>query len=632
VSISIYQLDCGSLFSSLDRFHFSAKSIISSPQYQEWMERFGKTTNHIFIGEDCCGNTHHLASSFMSSCVYNSKLSTLFGNIFQYLLPVNAFASQPLPEPQSSSQFNFGQNLMKYCLLPVKKQGIEYPSNPILQQYDELNLFIEETLKSYSYLQDFSERKALIQQQWTTEKKDFEVICLGTGCAIPSKYRNVSSLLILIPSTNNGVLLDCGEGTWYQLMHIDPLPLPSLSGSYNPSFESLKNHSEYRGMVWTSIIKLVWISHPHADHHLGLINVILQRKKYFQLLSSLATSPAAAIDSSVFSPLIVVAPMIVFSFLKDASAIYPGLESWFYFIPSNYFDPSENCTACARSALPFPSSTILIPSFPTSSQTFNVPGMERKKYCRESVAGMIPIVGETTIAEDDKAIDQADAVDAKAKKRPKLMKLSYSDYFEKHMEKQKDFIQQQLTDIGILSFCNIPVIHCKQSYGLIFSIQPSSSYLKEEEIKIVYSGDTRPCDLLAYYGKNASLLIHEATFEDDKVIEAINKKHSTINEACEIGQLMNCKAILLTHFSQRYHGVPLQFHPKGQNPIEIVDNLLAKRNGANINTGENQSLVPIIAFDFMRFSNKDVGWLPYLTYTLAEIFAKEAVEEEKLIE
>jgi ribonuclease Z len=32
--------------------------------------------------------------------------------------------------------------------------------------------------------------------------------------------------------------------------------------------------------------------------------------------------------------------------------------------------------------------------------------------------------------------------------------------------------------------------------------------------RIVFSGDTMPSDLLAELGKNADLLIHEATFED----------------------------------------------------------------------------------------------------------------------
>lgn len=32
--------------------------------------------------------------------------------------------------------------------------------------------------------------------------------------------------------------------------------------------------------------------------------------------------------------------------------------------------------------------------------------------------------------------------------------------------------------------------------------------------RVVFSGDTKPCDLLVEEGENADLLIHEATFED----------------------------------------------------------------------------------------------------------------------
>jgi ribonuclease Z len=37
-------------------------------------------------------------------------------------------------------------------------------------------------------------------------------------------------------------------------------------------------------------------------------------------------------------------------------------------------------------------------------------------------------------------------------------------------------------------------------------------------------------------GKHATLLIHEATLEDDMKAEAIIKKHSTTAEAVEVGE------------------------------------------------------------------------------------------------
>jgi ribonuclease Z len=47
-------------------------------------------------------------------------------------------------------------------------------------------------------------------------------------------------------------------------------------------------------------------------------------------------------------------------------------------------------------------------------------------------------------------------------------------------------------------------------------------------------------------------LIHECTFENDKSDEAVEKNHSTINEAIVVAQRMNAMNLILTHFSQRY--------------------------------------------------------------------------------
>lgn len=79
-----------------------------------------------------------------------------------------------------------------------------------------------------------------------------EIICLGTGSALPSKYRNVSSTLLRVPNCGS-YLLDCGENTLGQLRRI-----------YRP-----KQLSElFRDL------RLIWVSHLHADHHLGLPSVI----------------------------------------------------------------------------------------------------------------------------------------------------------------------------------------------------------------------------------------------------------------------------------------------------------------------------------------------------------------------
>lgn len=42
--------------------------------------------------------------------------------------------------------------------------------------------------------------------------------------------------------------------------------------------------------------------------------------------------------------------------------------------------------------------------------------------------------------------------------------------------------------------------------------------------KIVFSGDTKPCDNLAEYGENADLLVHECTFHDEAEVLFIYEK------------------------------------------------------------------------------------------------------------
>ncbi|KAI0538964.1 beta-lactamase-like protein [Xylaria digitata] len=81
--------------------------------------------------------------------------------------------------------------------------------------------------------------------------RDAEIISLGTGSALPSKYRNVSSTLVRVPGYGN-YIFDAGENTLGQLSRVFGDELPSV----------LRD------------LKVIWISHLHADHHLGTASVI----------------------------------------------------------------------------------------------------------------------------------------------------------------------------------------------------------------------------------------------------------------------------------------------------------------------------------------------------------------------
>ncbi|MGZ9584169.1 ribonuclease Z [Paenibacillus marinisediminis] len=65
-------------------------------------------------------------------------------------------------------------------------------------------------------------------------------------------------------------------------------------------------------------------------------------------------------------------------------------------------------------------------------------------------------------------------------------------------------------------------------------------------------GDTRPCDNAVRLARNADLLVHEATFLDDKADNANEFGHSTAKQAAQIALKAGAKKLALTHFSSRY--------------------------------------------------------------------------------
>ncbi|MEM5815350.1 MAG: ribonuclease Z [Candidatus Aenigmatarchaeota archaeon] len=74
----------------------------------------------------------------------------------------------------------------------------------------------------------------------------------------------------------------------------------------------------------------------------------------------------------------------------------------------------------------------------------------------------------------------------------------------------------------------------------------------ERGLKIVYSGDTKPCENLVELSKDADLLIHDATFSEEDEDE--QKYHSTVKDAAIIAKKANVKQLVLTHISRRYQG------------------------------------------------------------------------------
>jgi ribonuclease Z len=72
--------------------------------------------------------------------------------------------------------------------------------------------------------------------------------------------------------------------------------------------------------------------------------------------------------------------------------------------------------------------------------------------------------------------------------------------------------------------------------------------------KIVYCCDTVHCQASVNLGKNADILIHEATFAHDDLDLAIRGGHTTARQAAEVAGAADAKTLIMTHFSVRYDG------------------------------------------------------------------------------
>lgn len=70
--------------------------------------------------------------------------------------------------------------------------------------------------------------------------------------------------------------------------------------------------------------------------------------------------------------------------------------------------------------------------------------------------------------------------------------------------------------------------------------------------RVAYVTDTAPCENAVELARDVDLLIHEATYADDMVEEAVRRKHSTARDAATIAASAGAKRLLLTHFSPRY--------------------------------------------------------------------------------
>lgn len=559
------------------------------------MRSFSCDVQHITLGKGCC----QAMTSFLTATKYCNKLNVLCPELFP-CLDLHSFS--PTVDHSGIGCLFQGMKVslaapnMKFTMLPTNKRNI-LPSSDFVNTLDfEFNFEIQNFRKEV----ECSELNIILAEANTARMTSFALkvpndladnrnhnalmtlsnalYFLGTGCAIPSKYRNVSAILLHIKATQSMVLLDAGEGTWGQMITLVASSPQSFCGENKLSIPL----PDCCGQILAEQLKIVWISHPHADHHLGLIRIISERWYTLSANSHSSTAP---------SPLIVIAPSNVLKFLLDYSrSIDSCLASMYVPISCRQLDPFDTND----------SNDIYWASL-SQSTCIEEPLQEFEPEEYQS-----SVVNSFVIA-----------------KRCNLITEEVKQAARSNLEVAESVFAQ----VGIQKPVNIQVSHCHQSYGVcIEGLLPSTDDESQSKelvtFKLIYSGDTRPCDRLIALGKNATILIHEATFEDCLHAEALTKRHSTVSEALKVAHQMNAYRVILTHFSQRYPGIP------------PLDQLLVNEPADTLNNSNNVDNLQevlgrmVFAFDFMTLSFASLLWAPHYVKALMIAFPPSVANEK----
>lgn len=302
---------------------------------------------------------------------------------------------------------------------------------------------------------------------------DAEIIFLGTGSSAPAKYRNVTGIVV-DQKDKGSVFVDTGEGTLGQLVRCVGV---------DAADDIVRR------------LKCVWISHIHADHHVGLPTILARRRA---LLGS---------NGSDEDPVTVVGPKDLRRFLNAYNAVEP--------LHARFVD----CRATLEG------------EWTRGKQEEEEDGEER-----EGVVG-------TTNAPNSPSVDGSI-------NKPGSGSSSF-DWGD-----SLSHVRDACAALGLRRMVSTPVVHCAHAFALTMESEATCAETGEGW-KLVYSGDTRPCSNVTNAARGATVLVHEATFEDGMEEDAVKKRHSTVGEAVKVGTDAGAYRTVLTHFSQRYPKVPV---------------------------------------------------------------------------
>jgi len=244
--------------------HLTPAEIYSSAQYQEFTSLFPSCAQQI-VANESGGDGVPFRTPFLNAF----KLSLLDDKLF--IVPKKG----QLATSKSKSNINSTSAglLTEYKLIPLIKQGYVEASNELKTlEAADLKKIVDEAKLNGAISEEFGSSNSssttttttattttttTTTTNTTTTTSNEEILFLGTGSSIPCIHRNVSGIYITMRN-NNSLFLDCGEGSLGQLARATD------NNAIDDRILSLS---------------MIYISHPHADHHLGLLQVLAKKKR-----------------------------------------------------------------------------------------------------------------------------------------------------------------------------------------------------------------------------------------------------------------------------------------------------------------------------------------------------------------
>lgn len=226
------------------------------------MSKFPETTTHLIA------NGSESFTGYVASHRIQTQLNQLDSHIFPVLNEAFKFETDQSESLKKKMRLD-SPNLQETSSKIEEKSDFLRVSTLTgfhLRPFKGLDLNSEATINFGEYLKELETIPGCLEtisqvKTSLTGVRDSEsfpqLVFLGTGSCIPNKTRNVSSILVHATDASC-FLLDCGEGTTAQIYRF---------------------YGETKAHEILKHLKAIYVSHLHADHHLGLIGVLEERKK-----------------------------------------------------------------------------------------------------------------------------------------------------------------------------------------------------------------------------------------------------------------------------------------------------------------------------------------------------------------